>query len=616
MLENRRRGAAVVVALLMLTIPTVSALPAGGTPPVGDCIPHPAIQIQGDEGPLGFAVAHDPATGQPIYRPGSGVVSGNGTAESPYVIEGWCIVTAGGETGISIENTDAHVTVRENVIESETVSGAGSQLVDEAHHGIVLDAARNVTIARNTIADHETGGVLVEDSPGTHVVGNRISESTWYGAKILRSDGSTFANNTVLDTEFPPGFRPSCPDADLLVCGSEDVDVTGNRFEDGGTEAIWLAGSSRATVLDNEIVDAGASGVEVAGSPAYLIEDNRIRDTGGQGIHVNDGHDGTIRSNTVTFPALGGVPRGNGIAAVDADRTQVVNNTVHRAQDGLHLTHSEDLVVQDNEIGATARAGIQLWDVSHADLDENRMVDGGILLLGIEPDHFRHDIPRTNTVAGAPIVHVMDADGTVVDDDVGQVLVTHSSNVTVENQRTGGLVNGIEVAYSEDVSLRENDLSGNRWHGTYLYYSERTSIADNHIEANERNGIYVRHGNRSVVEHNDVLDNGKYGVYLFDDPQTLVEDNVIRDSELVGLRLWWESDDGSVHGNNIEDNGFRVNVDESVGLETDGTTEGVNATENWWGCPDGPEHEDCDNVRGDATFDPWLTAPNPEAGVR
>jgi hypothetical protein len=55
-----------------------------------------------EQGRNGF-VWDGPVTGDQVYRPGSGVVAGYGTAANPYVIEGWCISGADwGPPGIAI----------------------------------------------------------------------------------------------------------------------------------------------------------------------------------------------------------------------------------------------------------------------------------------------------------------------------------------------------------------------------------------------------------------------------------------------------------------------------------------------------------------------------------
>ena len=48
-----------------------------------------------------------------------------------------------------------------------------------------------------------------------------------------------------------------------------------------------------------------------------------------------------------------------------------------------------------------------------------------------------------------------------------------------------------------------------------------------------------------------------------------------------------------------------------VGLENNGAA-AVDATENWWGCPAGPNRPGCSTITGSGSvlFQPWLTRPN------
>jgi hypothetical protein len=68
-----------------------------------------------------------------------------------------------------------------------------------------------------------------------------------------------------------------------------------------------------------------------------------------------------------------------------------------------------------------------------------------------------------------------------------------------------------------------------------------------------------------------------------------------------------EVHDGSVeiHENNV--------FGHAVGARAFGT-DAVDARDNGWGCPDGPDAGECDDVGSSIVYDPWLTAPNPDAG--
>ena len=92
-----RRAFALALCALSLTA-AFPAIPAGSPiPPIeGVQQPHPPIAIRGDAG---------------FLSPLSGVRSGSGTAEDPYVISGWRIV--GGRSAILLEGTRAHVRIED-----------------------------------------------------------------------------------------------------------------------------------------------------------------------------------------------------------------------------------------------------------------------------------------------------------------------------------------------------------------------------------------------------------------------------------------------------------------------------------------------------------------------
>jgi hypothetical protein len=51
------------------------------------------------------------------------------------------------------------------------------------------------------------------------------------------------------------------------------------------------------------------------------------------------------------------------------------------------------------------------------------------------------------------------------------------------------------------------------------------------------------------------------------------------------------------------------NLAKPVGVQNSGTAT-VNATEDWWGCPNGPGSPGCSSASGSGiVFSPWLTRP-------
>ncbi len=100
----------------------------------------------------------------------NGVTGGSGTAEDPYLIEGWAITEAviGADYGIWLENTDAHVVIRNcHIVPSDT--------------GIRLEHASNVVIENVTVNGGHQGiyaynssNLVIRNSDISHIVGDAL----------------------------------------------------------------------------------------------------------------------------------------------------------------------------------------------------------------------------------------------------------------------------------------------------------------------------------------------------------------------------------------------------------------------------------------------------------
>ena len=126
---------------------------------------------------------------EPIYIYGNdgftienGVMSGSGTAEDPYIIEGWCVDSPRADYGIYIDHTTAHFVIRDCVIErtrlagiyfntvrNGRVEGAQIGLADTAVY--LLDSAENV-FEGNVVAESRYGVVMGANSRDNLIVGN------------------------------------------------------------------------------------------------------------------------------------------------------------------------------------------------------------------------------------------------------------------------------------------------------------------------------------------------------------------------------------------------------------------------------------------------------------
>ncbi len=132
-------------------------------------------------------VPHDPIYiyGDKDFTWEKGVVRGSGTADDPYVIEGWVIDTLGYDYGIYIDHTKAHFIIRNCLIRYPQekagilLSAVENGRIEDCaiwggHVGIQLLSARKVTITRTAIGYCDYGILVSTGSDHNVIYSNSI----------------------------------------------------------------------------------------------------------------------------------------------------------------------------------------------------------------------------------------------------------------------------------------------------------------------------------------------------------------------------------------------------------------------------------------------------------
>ena len=131
---------------------------------------------------------------EPIYIYGNdgftfenGVVAGSGTAEDPFVIEGWYIANPPTDYGIYLDHTSAHVVIRDCVVERAQAAGIYFNSVANARvegcqlslngTGIHLLNSRDNVIEANAVAENFYGVLMTVGSRNNIVRGNSFIDN-------------------------------------------------------------------------------------------------------------------------------------------------------------------------------------------------------------------------------------------------------------------------------------------------------------------------------------------------------------------------------------------------------------------------------------------------------
>lgn len=434
---------------------------------------HPTIVIVGDRGPTGFALAEDPRDGEPIPRPGSGVRSGDGSADNPYVISGWNV------SGIIIQDTDAHVIIRNNTIhpapEVSTPSdptgrfGALPEDVELAEGAVDLEDADNVQVRSNRFPGEQIG-IQASHADGLTIAGNRFERPT--GAILalqsedVRIEEHTFRPRDANASDLPP----------ILADRVQDLTVEGNRFE-GGSIGLAVNGSKDVQLTDNAFVDVEI-GTFLNATLGTDAEQNRFTRNVVSLVHLGEGTV-TLERNEFTRPIFG--------VLVDGDALTVAfDNTFEEA------------------------------------------------LIGMVALHEAHGIALQNTFAGTSLaIAVDDAPGWVLASNTIQKaiigILSSGEEARIVSNRIDASAYGLVIG-GERSEIRSNRIDAGLV-GAYLFESHVTSLTDNRIEG-ELVGTYAYASVQLDVDGNR-FPTGLIGLALVESPHASLAENRFTGNGLV-----------------------------------------------------------------------------------
>ena len=282
-------------------------------PPAGN--PHSPIFISGDDQ---FTVQN-------------GVTAGTGTADDPFIIEGWVISTSKNH-GIKIEGTQSHLVIR-----NLSIVGDGTQ--DHMHDGISLGNVANCRIEGAHIEGVSGVGISVQNSLQVVIINNRVFGSVSRGIQVYRTDGILIDGNTV------GGVDDNGIELEELATAI----VTGNTASDSAKHGIGLYHTSEVLVKHNISRRNGWCGISIRGA------------TGLFGITSEYGsRDNTVAENDIFGNGMG--PWGGcGILVKENSHSNILERNTVQRNHGSGITvimDSDDALVRGNEVSANSGIGI------------------------------------------------------------------------------------------------------------------------------------------------------------------------------------------------------------------------------------------------------------------
>ena len=494
--------------------------------------------------------------------------------------------------------------------------------------------------------DNATKGDIIRVFNGTYhenihvdtsvsIIGNHSSNTTIIGSGI--GDVVQILMNNILFE----GFTVTNSEIDDYYAGihvqSEYNQIKENNCS-GNNIGIFVEAEDSNQIINNTCSNNDRWGISLLYSNSNDISENDCSGNDNDGIYLRNADSNVVRKNICTYDGIYLRESGgnriseniienseDGIYLRNSHRNRISNNTCMNNDDGILSSESDMNTISDNVFTGHKYADITVRD-STENLLRNNTMTRGIYINGDSLEQWNtHDISKSNQVHGKPVLYYKNATQLSLQVKSGQIILADCSNLIIENLTFNDTYNGISIAFSSEITIRNCSFTGHTW-GLIFYKSDANTIADSMFRENDYalnvdesvhnfiannsitdsiTGIEIEDGSDfNVVEKNRIIEN-LYGIDFSSSSHNDIKFNTVTENR-DGISFSSECEENSAHYNNIFDNtGYGVEV-------SDKESRIVNATDNWWGNASGPYHEDDnpsgtgDSVTDYVTFGPWL----------
>ncbi|MCK4456214.1 MAG: right-handed parallel beta-helix repeat-containing protein [Thermoplasmata archaeon] len=271
----------------------------------------------------------------------------------------------------------------------------------------------------------------------------------------------------------------------LFVEQSSNVSIKGNNISTNQNFGVFFLDVDNCTIEYNNVTSHGFSGIASVLSTDIVVKGNNISDNS-EGIGFQDSS-GYVIDNNIT---------GNG--------------------DGIGVRNCADVTIANNSVASNSEFGIWVVDSDVIRIWGNAFSDDGVLLHGSTVSHFNsHTITTDNLVNGAPIYYLKDAAGFAMNAiPAGQVILANCTNGTIANLNLSDADVGIQLGFSDGVSIAGSRFSDNVY-GIHMVYSYNVTISGSNITSSSMEGVFSEDsGDITVLGSN--MSYNDYGLWARD----------------------------------------------------------------------------------------------------
>jgi parallel beta-helix repeat protein len=452
---------------------------------------------------------------------------------------------------------------------------------------------RGLKVAGDTPSEweHTVSSTTVTDGPVVYLFNEllEVYDATTYGQLFLVNCSIVFVNNGEFSNHSSGvvvAYSQSCTFTDVTTrnctIGFEVIGSSHCAFDHCSSYHNYWNGFELHDSPNNQfsscIMYGQLAGISAETSPHLIIDNCDSYDNAGSGFEIiecdfsevtnctsyNNFNDGVsaVFSNNCTIEDNYVHHSGYGVRLINCANASVESNNIELrgGMIGLFIWESIDSDIISNNVSDAVYAGIDLKESTNIYVDDNRMINCGLLIEGEPPAHWSHEI-GSNTVNGKPLgvftginsatilnandygqlflnysIHV-EVHGSSFTDATVPIIIYQCEDITVSDVTSTNGVCGVIILNSDSCILQNFTIQSPRIAGVFLYNAIHTTLDDVMVNSTI-DGIFLQDSDDSNITNCIVTDASQRGYYLLNTDDSILDSNVAYNNT-IGFYLWY-----------------------------------------------------------------------------
>ena len=322
---------------------------------------------------------------------------------------------------------------------------------------------------------------------------------------------------------------------------------------DGSTnKGLYIYNSINSNITNNEFIDC-TTGIMIESSHNNNINSNKCFNNT-LGIYLLSANNNSVHNDTTLNNY------DYGILIANSNNNVLTNNICNLNSDGIGIANSNNNIFMNNIVSANRYMGTIIQSSKYNTFFNNSLHKCGFMFDGDNIIFFNsHQIETNNTINNRTMYYIINKNHINIPNGAGQVIIANSTYIDVVNQNLSDSSVSIEIAYSNNCTIKNNDCKRAEHTGIQIWESCNNMIDNNNCSDSNYGICCLRSSGNNIITNNTCLFN-YYGIDIEYSNYNNITNNLCSYNENKGAFIYCSN------MNIISDNNCSYNKDTGIHL--------------------------------------------------